>query len=404
MHPIHTKNQLLSGKSKLIENIKILLYKENENIFDYLDFEDDRIYQEPLLFAYFNSEIENNPNLDAILYGYTKPELRPEEIHVKSDGFGRIYLANIGWFHTQHKNQHLLLITDKNSELSFVLNDNAIDFSFEPLKIINNTDIELLKYSIPLLDQYYSDDGQLLVEIEDISKQNLQYLTKAWNLIKELVPTHYALITTSTKKAIIFNVDTALRNSFAALDVYGVCFSNAYQEDYNEVFFVDDIAHQTGHIIFYALVFEKESFFKVDPHTSLQEIYPSSEQGHYRDIYILFHALYTYYTTFICLDACLSASVFDGEKKYEALGRIGFYLSKCDLDLNLILSKSDYSSGPEDIFTDEGLIIFKRIKRVFNGIADKYQDQIEGFNFSNQSYNFMQSKFIELNPMKEKEC
>ena len=40
------------GSTKLIENIKILLYKKNENIFNYLDFEKDSIYIEPLLFAY----------------------------------------------------------------------------------------------------------------------------------------------------------------------------------------------------------------------------------------------------------------------------------------------------------------------------------------------------------------
>ena len=37
-------------------NIKILLYKENEKIFDLLDFEDENIYKEPLLFTYLNNK------------------------------------------------------------------------------------------------------------------------------------------------------------------------------------------------------------------------------------------------------------------------------------------------------------------------------------------------------------
>ena len=49
-----TKLFLEIGSSKLIENIKILLFKKNAIIFDFLDFEKEKPYTEPLLFAYFN--------------------------------------------------------------------------------------------------------------------------------------------------------------------------------------------------------------------------------------------------------------------------------------------------------------------------------------------------------------
>ena len=45
----------------------------------------------------------------------------------------------------------------------------------------------------------------------------------------------------------------------------------------------------------------------------------------YRSFYTLIHALYTYYTTFLCLDDCLKSNSLNSLEKEEAIGRIGFY-------------------------------------------------------------------------------
>ncbi len=56
------------GNQCLIENIKILLYQTDPTIFDRIDFDDDNIYKQPLLFAYFkNSSLVQN-TLETILY------------------------------------------------------------------------------------------------------------------------------------------------------------------------------------------------------------------------------------------------------------------------------------------------------------------------------------------------
>ena len=392
------------GKTQLIENIKMLLYNENENIFELLDFENENIYQEPLLYAYFNSSNSEESTLITILFGYIKPDIRPKQLQVKSDDFGRIYFPNLGWIHAERKNQIFVLKCNRKNDFSLFINDDEATFKFEPLEIIKGTNIELLKYSIPLIKQYYSNSDLIDVEIENISRQHLEHLTKAWNLIKELVPKHYELIISTTKKSIIFNIDTSLRNSFASLSVNGVSFSNAYQESYNEVFFVDDIAHQTGHIIFYSLIYEKEDFFKIGANTIIEPFKLKKIFAEKRNIHIVFHALYTYYTTFICLDACLDANVFKGGKKHEALGRMKFYLSKCHHDINLIENNKKYSLGSRDIFTEKGLIIYDTIKNNYISTSEKWKEEVGGFNMSNQPYNFTYSKFIQLNPLKENLC
>lgn len=402
----NNKLPTIKGRNKLIESIKILLYKENKNIFEILDFEDDSIYQEPLLFAYFNSDKTTKIDLNTILYGYIKPEKRQKQIQVKSDKLGKIYLPNLGWIHTEKKEQTCTLISDSSDNFSLTVNDKKIDFKFEPLEIIEGTSIELLKYPVSLLDQFYYDPyhNPIDVEIENISRKHLPNLIKAWNLIKRLIPEQYNLIESVVIKNVVFNVDTTLRNSFASLSANGISFFNAYQEDYNEVFFVDDIAHQTGHVIFYSIMYNSTEFLKIDENTTMETLRLASEGFEDRNIRVIFHALYTYHTSFLCLNACLNANVFSGSKKHESLGRIGFYIRKCYKDLSLIENHEKYPNGSKDIFTTNGLIIYDSIKNTFKNTIDLWEKEgVLDFDMSNQPYNFTYSKFVELNPINQEQ-
>ena len=114
--------------------------------------------------------------------------------------------------------------------------------------------------------------------------------------------------------------------------------------------------------------------------------------------------LYTYYTTFICLDACLEADVFKDAKRHEVLGRIKFYIKKCYQDISLIenptkeFNNTTQFYGSDQLFTSNGLVIYNEIKRIYNLIVTKWFQLVKDFDINNQPYNFTYSKFIELNP------
>ena len=286
--------------------------------------------------------------------------------------------------------------------MKFVLKlKNQMDgiHKYEKIELVENTNIEILKYPIPLLRQLYYDYKLNIVDVEipKITVQHKLNLQKAWILIKNYAPQHYQLIESVVKKCVIFNVDTTLRNSFASLSAQGIIFFNAYQKTYNEVFFVDDIAHQSAHVIFNALLYDTTIFFILDSNTPLQKITYSNNISESRTLLILFHALYTYYASFTCLDACLTANVFNTINKHEALARIKFYINRCYNDLYIIEKAKDYKNGAKDFFTQEGLILFYQIKVMFNKMTNKYQDIVKDFDLRNQPYNFTYSKFIELN-------
>ena len=358
-----------------------------------------------MLFAYFNSEKRDISILHTILYGYMNFEAQRKGVIIESDENGRIYLPNLGWLITGKIIQKFKLFKNEHNKIRLFYNAVESEYQLEPIIKIKNTNIEYLKYSIPLLKQcYYDVDNNLInVEIEKIASKHLQNVTKALSLIKQFTPKHFDLINLITKKIAVFNVDTYLRNSFATLSAHGISFSNAYQKEYNEVFFIDDIAHQTGHVIFNALIYDLPNFIKIDPTTILENLELGDNSTETRSIRIVFHALYTYHTTFTCLNACLDAEVFDTKRTHEALGRLYFYIGKCYKDLMLV-ETANINNTPvdiKDLFTENGLDIYFEIKNKFNFIREKWGNILSSLNMSNQPYNFTYSKFVELNPLDE---
>jgi hypothetical protein len=380
---------------ELIENIKILLYKEDENVFEKINFYNDRIYKEPLLFSYFNNETRNIEELYNILFGYIEAHLKPTNISIKTDKFGRYYFPNFGWVHTDKPNEIIYL--HFLEELVLDEEKNKMYFIFEPIDLIQGSQIELLKYSVPLLESQYYNTEQIIVDVEikNITRIHREHLAKALELIKKFVPEQFQLIELYCPKMVIFDVNTYLRNSFASLSAQGIAFFNAYQEDYNEVFFVDDIAHQTGHAIFNVIIYEESNFIGVDSSITLQSLHLYNNTNENRDVRTLFHALYTYYASFMCLANIIEANVWNGHKFHEAMGRISFYLNKCNQDLIIV----ENANKKETLFTEEGMKIYYAIKDKYKEMVEKYGNKCKYYNMSNQPYNFTYSKFIELNPI-----
>jgi hypothetical protein len=317
-----------------------------------------------------------------------------------SDENGIIYLPNVGWFKTNLKNEKFDF-----DKLSFKLlqDKKIIDFEFEKLEFITDTKIEVIKYPIPLLKKFYfnTENEILNVEIESVTRENLKSITKAYQLIKQYIPTQFELIERYAPKCVIFNIDTYLRNSFATLSAQGIGFYNAYQDDYDEVFFLDDIAHQTGHVIFNVMIYESKLFFKTDKNTILEVInMPDGSFIENRDLHVVFHALYTYYASFICLDACLESKALIGRQKHEALGRISFYINKCYRDLLLIDNPINSEIKSSEYFTEMGLQIYSELKNKWKEMYRKWFEVTKHYDMSNQPYNFTYSNFAELNPLK----
>ena len=92
------------NRVKIIEILQILLYKENPSLLEKINFEDDNIFLEPLLFAYFNSKKDNlfsKDLLTEIMQGYfVKKE--PLLLNESFNNDEIAYLPNLGYFDKQN--------------------------------------------------------------------------------------------------------------------------------------------------------------------------------------------------------------------------------------------------------------------------------------------------------------
>lgn len=88
------------NRVKIIEILQILLYKENPSLLEKINFEDDNIFLEPLLFAYFNSKKDNlfsEIMLTEITQGYFI-EKEPLLLKESFNNEGIAYVPNLGYF------------------------------------------------------------------------------------------------------------------------------------------------------------------------------------------------------------------------------------------------------------------------------------------------------------------
>lgn len=358
-------------KTEVVNTIKLLIYKEAPQLLEKLNFEDDNVFLEPLLFAYFNGKKTNlfsSCILQELMQGYCITKEKISLNHAYNEN-NIAYIPMLGYYRKGEKNP------------------------FEPIRIIDGTTIEVL-LDIPKLLKYIVDPNDKIKKDKLLFEKNICFLTNALAYIKNSSSNHYTLIESHCRKILLFNTNPEISNSFATINANGIAFINVYQEDYDEVFFVEDIAHQTGHVILYTLLFNKKKVFKID---ETQLIEPIIKQKDHRDIHILFHSLYTYYTIFQCLDNCIVNNLFSEKQKKEAIARIGFNLKKCSHDLYIYECLITHFSGIDYMLTEIGASIYTDVKNKFIEIDDKWGDFVQPYSYSNQPYNFTYKYFNEIN-------
>lgn len=371
-------NLIVNNKMALINSMKVLIYREDKTILNNLVFEDDSVFLEPLLFAYFNSgknRLIPSAILKELLQGYYNNK-KKIKINYSYNENEIAYIPKRGYF------------------------IKGSDTPFSPIIMIKNSKIEVLRYPIQLLQNIFKlasknkINNKNIIMDDILFNKNINFLTNAFRFIKESSSEHFNLIEQCCKKCIMFNTDPINTNSFATINAHGIAFFNVYQEEYDEVFFIDDIAHQTGHIILTTLFYDKEAIFKIDETLEIELVIKKKD---HRTINVLFHALYTYYTSFMCLDNCLENNFFDEKQKKETIGRIGFYLEKCAIDIKNFEDVIKYFNCLEDTLTVDGISIYLTIKSKYQEILTKWNNIITSFNYSNQTYNFNCKNFFKLN-------
>jgi len=266
---------------------------------------------------------------------------------------------------------------------------------------IESSEIKLLKIKHPVLNGTFKDNEKPIEYSKIIIKETINdyfypILKNAISYIKSSSPEHYEIIEKHCQAVCLFFTPPSNTNSFATINAHGMAFLNVYQqEEYDEVFFVDDLSHQTGHIIMNSFWFDRKKHFIIGENNAIKDIVKDPKE--YRSFFILYHALYTYYATILCLEDCIDNNLFNSSQELEASARIVFYLKKYVSDLAKFELVCKHFGGIDNVLHQENKHLYYKIKEKYVSSFERWKNEINQFNFQKQPYNFTFSIFKQNN-------
>jgi hypothetical protein len=367
-------SQIFNCQASLSDIIRVAFYQEAPTLFEQINYEDDFTFLEPSLFCYFLSDISKTDKIPLLqsVVGYIPAEKRLAMLSLTADRFGMINLPNLGYIRAD---PYTIASVDLNILTGLI-----------PNQFVNNSKIRLCLHPTDLLAN--SRDVSFHEPVEQTLTKNKNALSAATTFIQDYIPDFWNLIESVTREFVVFSSPD--HNSFAGIMHHGTAYFNTENKLKTPVFFIDDIAHQCGHIIFNVLTLDTPKYLKVPKDHPLKNY--STNPGEMRGAYGAFHGLFTYTCILHALDHVLQHQYFTDENlRFEALGRIGFYLSKFYSDLKLM-------NNPE-ILTEEGLDFHRQFQEGFELIAKQYGNEVRKFDYSNQPYTFQYDLFQKINPI-----
>lgn len=363
------KVEILNNKIKIIDTIKLLIYKENPDLFGNLDFDDDNVFLEPLLFAYFNSKesiLFSNEILEEILQGYLleQSEIKINRSYNKENIF---YLPNLGYYNWNEIQVEKLLWID----------------IFEIVKEIH-----------PIINPYFieSKDGHITnksPEFTSVWSENYDELCNSIELIKTHLPLFYQKLAFSNRKIYLHNNYKIL--NFTSIETLGMLYFYVLGSN-NLIYFIEELIHQGSHNFLYYVVYNKSNYFKIDVENLIMWNFTGSSYDN-RTIYDAFHGLYTVTQRMKNFDLLLSNNVFLGSHKHELLGRLADQFTRFKTGLELL--------NIEEVYTDLGKSLYFQWIEEGEIIENKYFKLKNYLNLSNLDIDFRYDDFCKLNPIED---
>jgi len=360
--------------NQLSDTMKYLLYENDNTVFDSFDFEKE--YLEPALFYYFFKKTEDEKSSDYQQYIIDKySDSSPISFDISLDCFKNCNIPGKGYIQNPKQKR----ITFDNGQYS--VGKEALDIKKD--KLIKDSKIKVCSTVPNILHQYHPADFEhSIIEIRDNVISDLDI---AYSNLSKYSPEFSRLLNIATKEISVYNLPKT--PSFASINYFGTSFINIFERKYNEVFFMDEIAHQSGHSIFTLLTRDTQSYFLHEPQTLLKNFTGFSGEG--RTLYGSFHSMFTLCTIIHTLYAFLKNGSPKDDMKVELYGRIGFYLDKLIYDIDII--------SKIEIYTPKGQQIYQMFAENMSDYCKLENGIFLKFNYDNQHYLFSTDLFLDLN-------
>lgn len=379
-----------SGQEHLSREIEHMIAVEDASLLRKLSGVKPTPLLEPLLFAYFTTRRSPVP-LRQLLYGHLEPRHRPNSLDVVVAPEGRVCLPGFGDYTCSADHGRTLLLRTEQDETRLFEGSQMVSSDFESPMYVPSTNIEVSRDHHPLLGRFFAIERESEAEgtgipPEVVGPSFVGRISAALDAIGTHCPNYHEAILAVTRRLSIFRAEHG--NSFAAVPAHGMAFLRV-DEDPSEVFFIEDLLHQCGHIIFSAMTLDPSTFLRIEPDTSLGVL--TGDGAESRSVYVTLHGVFTESLMTRCLDLCLDDSSFaERGLRHELIGRLAYIVLRFGIDLPSI-------SRPE-IFTDRGLQLLEAARRVLAETYERRGDLLHRVDLSNQPYAFSYERFVERNP------
>lgn len=383
------------GQEELALLIRALICRVSPDLMERLDFTDDRIFLEPTLFAFFHAEAPSVP-LEQLLFGYMDDRRKPQRVRIASDAQGVAYLPNLGYLYTLQPACEMSLHWEGSLPCSWLeLEGQRVPFRYRDILRIPGTmpgmGIELYRTCPPLFRDFFRDpQGRPVdsahIDVAGIARAKSGQVRDACAVIDTYASDYFASIRNNVRGILVY--DAPHPYSFATLGAHGVAFLNARPSS-SPVFFVEDILHQCGHIIFNAATVNKGEVLALDPETPLCDI--TDLDDYHGSLYEAFHGLFTQTSINTCLRHWSDSASLSGSHLHELRGRISDDMKRFAAAIHALQQRNFY--------TELGWDMFCHFRNTFVCLYQAQRELIERFDTSNQPYVFDYDKFLERNPL-----
>lgn len=373
---VEAAEQIQIGQQRLAHATRQLVCQMPSPIARLLDYANDETFLEPWLFAFLSSQ-DAGPTLEQVLFGALLDRSLLPEFTVHSNSRGTVFLPGIGYKDKDAASCRMVLGHEE-------VHDEVLD-----RRAIAGANIELCLEDDALIQFIMRESGGHDFSIDRIDVQkNANTLDRAFEAMELFVQDLCKLIKKVTRRIVLFRSEQL--DSFATIRAHGAVFLNlSNQKDTTEVFFIEDLAHQCGHVMFNAMTTNRSDYLAIDPATPLSQLTGAKDES--RDVYTALHGVFTEALMCIALHSCMEIETFSESKRHELIGRLSFIMKKFHLDL-LGLSRAN-------IFTDRGARMVVECGKVFDAVFRHNEDRITGVDLRNQSYVFSYDRFIERNQL-----
>jgi hypothetical protein len=373
------------GQRRLAETIRRLIYQSDEALFDQLEFSNDTVFLQPLLFSYF-TDPSPSIGLPQILYGSVPPGNRPSTLQIATDVTGRATLGAFADLETALPSAMLDFGRRSDGTYGCSNGTTSLPFRMRAPLIVPGTQIEVTTEVHPLFYRFFDQPDARLTDARTVrvSQDCVSHLLMALGLMQMYCQPVWAEIATFIRLIVLYRA--VAPNSFAAKSAHGAIFCNVGADD-DEIALLEDVAHQAAHVIFNAFSHDPMRLMVIDPDTPMNSL--CDEAMDTRPINAAFHALFTY--TLICrvLTRVLDAGVLPERQVHEILGRLGLILCKFAYDLRILSLPS--------VYTLAGRRCHEAFDLEYQHFQGRYGALVDGFAYDNQPYAFDYACFVERN-------